>query len=92
MAEVLDAVGVAGGNLVVPPHGVTEKFFDASSVVDNAIGPAIYQDYLGAALASGRFRPAPPAQVVGVGLQHVQAAFDLQRKGVSAAKIVVALD
>jgi len=47
--------------------GVTEKFFDASSVVDNAIGPAIYQDYLGPALASGAFRPAPPPQVVGVG-------------------------
>ena len=73
-------------------HGITAKFFDASSVVDNEIGPAIYRDYLGPALASGSFRPAPPPKVVGVGLEYVQAAFDIQRRGVSAAKIVVALD
>jgi NADPH:quinone reductase-like Zn-dependent oxidoreductase len=73
-------------------YGIVEKFYDASSVVDNEIGPAIYQDFLGAALADGRFRPAPPAKVVGHGLEAVQAAFDIQRKGVSATKIVVALD
>jgi len=73
-------------------HAITAKFFDASSVVDNEIGPAIYRDYLGQALASGRFRPSPPAQVVGTSLHDIQAALDLQRSGVSAAKIVVALD
>ena len=71
--------------------GITAKFFDASSVVDNEIGPAIYRDYLGEALASGRFRPAPPPQVVGTCLHDIQAALDIQRRGVSAAKIVVAL-
>ena len=73
-------------------YGIVEKFYDASSVVDNEIGPAIYQDFLGPALADGRFRPAPPAKVVGHGLGAVQTAFDIQRKGVSATKIVVALD
>jgi NADPH:quinone reductase-like Zn-dependent oxidoreductase len=73
-------------------HGVTAKFFDASSVVDNEVGPAIYRDYLGPALAEGRFRPAPPPQVVGHGLAAIQTALDIQRKGVSAAKVVVALD
>ena len=68
------------------------KFFDASSVIDNEIGPAVFRDYLGNALAAGSFRPAPPPKVVGAGLQHVQTAFDIQRKGVSAAKIVVTLD
>ncbi|HEY1447113.1 MAG TPA: hypothetical protein VGF33_01120 [Caulobacteraceae bacterium] len=72
--------------------GITVKFYDASSVVDNEIGPAIYRDYLGRALAEGRFHPAPSAKVVGHGLQAVQAAFDIQRNGVSASKIVVALD
>jgi NADPH:quinone reductase-like Zn-dependent oxidoreductase len=71
---------------------ITVKFYDASSVVDNEIGRYIYGDYLGGALASGQFRPAPPPSVVGHGLQDVQAAFDIQRKGVSASKIVVALD
>ena len=73
-------------------HGVTVKFFDASSVIDNEIGPAIYRDFLGPALAEGRFRPAPPPRVVGHGLQAIQTAFDIQRNGVSASKIVVALD
>jgi len=73
-------------------YKITEKFFDASSVIDNEIGPAIYRDYLGPALAASTFRSAPPPKVVGHGLRDIQAAFDIQRKGVSAAKIVVALD
>jgi hypothetical protein len=73
-------------------HGITAKFFDASSVVDNEIGPAIYRDYLGSALAGRRFRPPPPPQVVGHGLESIQTAFDFQRAGVSAAKVVVTLD
>ena len=73
-------------------HGITAKFYDASSVIDNQIGPAIYRNFLGPALAEGRFRPAPPPKVVGHGLQAIQIAFDIQRNGVSAAKIVVALD
>ncbi len=73
-------------------YGAVEKFYDASSGVDNEIGPAIYQHYLGPALADRRFRPAPPATVVGHGLEAIQTAFDAQRKGVSATKIVVALD
>jgi NADPH:quinone reductase-like Zn-dependent oxidoreductase len=72
--------------------GVTAKFFDASSVVDNEIGGYIYQEYLGKALASGRFHAAPPPKVVGTSLHDVQAAFDIQRSGVSAIKVVVALD
>ena len=71
--------------------GVVQKFFDASSVVDNAVGPAIFRDYLIPALAAGRFRAAPAPSVVGNSLQDVQKAFDMQRKGVSASKIVVAL-
>jgi len=71
--------------------GVTEKFFDASSVIDNEIGPAIYRDYLGQALASGQFRAAPAPSVVGHGLDAIQTAFDVQRAGVSAAKVVVTL-
>jgi NADPH:quinone reductase-like Zn-dependent oxidoreductase len=72
-------------------YGIAEKFFDASSVIDNEIGPAIYQDYLGRALASGSFRPAPPPRVVGNSLDDIQKALDIQRSGVSASKIVVTL-
>ncbi|MBS0472593.1 MAG: zinc-binding alcohol dehydrogenase family protein [Proteobacteria bacterium] len=73
-------------------YGIPAKFFDASSVFDNEIGPAIFRDYLGAALADGRFRPAPPPRVVGHGLKDIQKAFDIQRQGVSASKIVVTVD
>jgi len=72
-------------------HGITVKFYDASSMIDNEIGRYIYQEYLGKALASGSFRPAPPAQVVGKSLHDIQTAFDVQRRGVSAAKIVIDL-
>ncbi|HEY4124880.1 MAG TPA: zinc-binding alcohol dehydrogenase family protein [Rhizomicrobium sp.] len=71
--------------------GVTQKFFDASSTIDNEVGPAIFRDYLVPALAAGKFKAAPPPRVVGEGLEHVQTAFDVQRKGVSASKIVVTL-
>jgi len=73
-------------------HGITARFNDASSGVDNEIGAAIYRDYLGPALREGRFRPAPPPKVVGHGLGAIQTAFDIQRAGISAAKVVVALD
>ena len=71
--------------------GVGTKFYDASSVVDNDVGPAIFRGYLPEALASGRFRAAPPPKVVGSGLGAIQTGFDIQKKGVSASKIVVTL-
>jgi hypothetical protein len=45
-----------------------------------------------AEIAPGSFRPAPPPKVVGAGLGDIQTAFDIQRAGVSASKVVVALD
>jgi hypothetical protein len=41
-------------------RGITVMFFDASSANGNEIGRYIFQDYLGDAFASGRFRVAPP--------------------------------
>ncbi len=81
------------GEIVVKSrrHGLTVKFFYASSVIDNGTGPAIYRGYLGQALASRSFRPAPPPKVVGNSLHDIQAALEIQRRGVSAAKVVVAL-
>jgi len=73
-------------------HGIPTKFFDASSVIDNEIGRHIFQTYLADALAAGSFRPAPPPKVVGASLQDIQTAFNIQRRGVSAAKVVVVLD
>ncbi len=39
----------------------------------------------------GAYKPAPEPLVVGKGLEMVGEAFEVQRKGVSAKKVVVAL-
>jgi hypothetical protein len=72
-------------------HRVATKFLDASTMIDNEVGLYIYQDYLGKALAMGSFRPSPPPKVIGTSLHEIQEALETQRRGVSAAKIVVAL-
>ena len=57
----------------------------------NEVGKATYEDFLPAALANGSYIAAPDPYVVGRGLEHLQTAFDLQKKGVSATKVVVSL-
>lgn len=57
----------------------------------NHVGPAIWDQWLTAALANGSLRCKPDPEVVGKGLENVQAALDLQAKGVSAKKLVVEL-
>jgi hypothetical protein len=65
--------------------GVKQKFFDASSAMNNEVGPAIFRDYLIPALAAGTIRAAPPPpKIVGNSLHDVQKAFDIQHAGVSA--------
>lgn len=58
---------------------------------DAELAKYVFSDYLPRALAAGEFVPTPEPQVVGHGLEHVQQAFDTQRKGVSAKKVVVTL-
>ncbi len=72
-------------------HGIVSKFYDASSMIENEVGRYIFQDYLGKALADGSFCAAPSPQVVGAGLESIQTGFDVQRRGVSAAKVVISL-
>jgi hypothetical protein len=43
-------------------------------------------------LASGKFRAAPDPLIVGKGLETIQAAVGIQKKGVSAKHIVVVLE
>jgi NADPH:quinone reductase-like Zn-dependent oxidoreductase len=67
------------------------KFFDAAAIAANPVGPMIYETFLPAALAEGRYRAAPEPLVAGQGLAAIPAAMELQRKGVSATKVVVTL-
>ncbi len=58
---------------------------------DNEVGPAVFVDFLPSALASGAYRSAPDAEVVGEGLAAIPAGLERLRKGVSAKKLVVSL-
>ncbi|RDW87088.1 zinc-binding alcohol dehydrogenase family protein [Aspergillus mulundensis] len=73
------------------PEGVTVKSVFATTIKDNHVGKAIYEDFLPKALEAGTFIPAPVALVAGKGLESVQVAVDLQAKGTSAQKVVVSL-
>jgi hypothetical protein len=59
--------------------------------MDREVSKAIYEDFMPQALAEGRYIAAPEPVVVGKGLDHIQAALDAQRQGVSAKKVVVTL-
>jgi NADPH:quinone reductase-like Zn-dependent oxidoreductase len=60
--------------------------------VVSPVGPAVFRDFLPAALADGRFRPAPDPMVVGHGLEALPGALQTLRDGVSATKVVVGID
>jgi D-arabinose 1-dehydrogenase-like Zn-dependent alcohol dehydrogenase len=73
------------------PFGVEATHISGTSLKDDEVGPMIYREFLPQALAARTFVPAPPAKVVGQGLEMLQAALEALKAGVSAAKIVVTL-
>ncbi|TVY53239.1 Dehydrogenase azaJ, partial [Lachnellula suecica] len=72
-------------------HGVGVKFIFGTDLMANEVGSTVWNDFLPKALANGEFVPAPEPHVVGKGLEHLQEAMDLSKKGVSAKKVVVTL-
>ncbi|KAI9835646.1 MAG: hypothetical protein M1838_005236 [Thelocarpon superellum] len=72
-------------------RGIRSQFIWGGTVIFNEVGPAMFKDFLPKALAEAAYVPAPEPQVVGEGLESIQAAFDRQKKGVSATKLVVTL-
>ena len=80
---------------VHPPEnlmeGVGTKFIFGSDLKDNEVSKVVYEDFLPKALEEGTYITAPDPEVVGKGLEHIQAAFDVLKKGVSAKKVVVSL-
>ena len=72
-------------------RGIRTSSIFGSSLLYNEVGKAIYVDFLPSALAEGAYIAAPEPQVIGKGLECIQAGYDIQRKGVSAKKIVVSL-
>lgn len=72
-------------------HGVRAGFVNASAIRSTEVSRTAYEQYLSAALAAHRYQVAPPALIAGEGLGALAGALDLQRRGVSARKVVVAL-
>ena len=73
------------------PSGVGAKFVMAGNFKDYEFSHVIYGDFLPKALAEGTFVPKPEPEVVGKGLESIQAGLDAQKKGVSAKKVVISL-
>jgi len=73
------------------PEGVGAKFVFGSDLKDNEVSHAVYGEFLGKALSAGTFLARPEAEVLGKGLECVQAGLDRLKGGVSARKIVVVL-
>jgi NADPH:quinone reductase-like Zn-dependent oxidoreductase len=72
-------------------RGIRTKYIFGTTLKANEVAAVIYRDFLPDALAEGRYAAAPKPFVVGHGVQDLQHAMDIQRKGVSAAKVVVIL-
>lgn len=73
------------------PEGLRIRNMFATTVGDNGVGKAIYEDFLPRALEEGTFVPAPEPEVVGRGLESIQGAVDLYRGGAPSAKKYVVL-
>jgi NADPH:quinone reductase-like Zn-dependent oxidoreductase len=72
--------------------GIEAKFILLDGLVNaESVVARIYTEFLPQALEQRQFVPAPPPHVVGKGLNKIQGALDLQRKGVSGKKLVVTL-
>lgn len=74
------------------PSSVRVKAISSSSIFakGHQVGPYIWRKYLPKALITGNIVPKPDPLVVGEGLRSIQHGLDRQKKGVSAAKVVVA--
>ncbi|PWY72699.1 zinc-binding oxidoreductase CipB [Aspergillus eucalypticola CBS 122712] len=55
------------------------------------VAEGIWRDFVFKALETGRLQPKPDPEVVGKGLEKVQEAVDILKRGVSAKKIIVTL-
>ena len=73
-------------------RGIRASFIWGSAIATSPVGPAIWGDYLPRALASGAHVPYPQARLAGSRLAAIQGAIDTLRRGVSAQKLVIALN
>lgn len=87
--ELAKSKAMMATSLPAPEGFTTSMVFGANMTFDDELSRAIWIDCLPSALANGSFAPKPNPLVAGRGLESIQSALDLQRKGVSASKVVV---
>ena len=74
------------------PANVDAKQIFGDTLKDNEVSQAVYVDFLANALSDGAYIPVPEPWVVGSGLESLQKGLDVQKKGVSAKKVVITLE
>lgn len=72
-------------------RGVSSKFI-ISDASDVPFWDVLHKDFLPAALAQGSFKPAPTAEIYGTGLESIYDGMEKLKLGVSAKKLVIALE
>ena len=92
VASAYPGPATAVRRLLAKPSGVRVSAVWGGRPATTDVGPAVFAGFLPTALAEGRYRVAPTAEVVGHELAAVPAALERLRAGVSARKLVVSLD
>ena len=90
--KALEKLG--GGNVAVvlpPPENVPSGVKAGHVFGINPLTHPIWADFVTPALEKGVLKCLPPPKVVGKGLESVQKGCDENKKGVSAAKVVIEL-
>jgi NADPH:quinone reductase-like Zn-dependent oxidoreductase len=85
------AAGFLGLAIRARVRGVATRAIWGTALMNGTLGKTIFNEFLGPALLSGRFVPAPPPLVAGNGLAAIPEALALLRRGVSAKKVVISL-
>jgi len=87
MGRMLGATAVL--QLKARRAGIRTKSIWGGSLMNDEVGPLIFETFLPAALAEKRYLAAPEPDVVGHGLGAIQQGFEVQQRGVSARKVVI---
>ncbi|KAH8688997.1 zinc-binding oxidoreductase CipB [Talaromyces proteolyticus] len=96
---ILDQLKAGVKTVCVQPYNKPTEQFAPVFIMSNAltfdsnkyVADGIWKDFVSKALENGRLKPKPDPEVTGNGLEEIQKAVDILKKGVSAKKIIVTL-
>ena len=88
-------LGMVGGKMRLALSArrkwVNTNFIWGTALIDNEVGPAIFENYLPSALREGYCAKLPAATISGSGLAAIPDALEQRRNGVQATKVVVTI-